>query len=132
MESQRQRLLGERGQKKVNRPELEEKYGYDTKYAMHILRLGEQGVELLETGRITLPMPEKVRGMIMDVRLGKVELNDVLQWAGGLERHLKDLLDDAPIREHPDREYVETWMVDTYFQTWKAREHFVKGKLVWQ
>jgi hypothetical protein len=43
MNAQLQRLLGERGQKGVNRPELVEKYGYDTKYAMHIVRLGLQG-----------------------------------------------------------------------------------------
>ena len=48
---QRERLLGSRGQKRVNRPELVEAHGYDTKYAMHAIRLGYQGIELLETGR---------------------------------------------------------------------------------
>jgi len=45
--AQRQRLLGERGQKDINRPELVAKYGFDTKYAMHMLRLGYQGIELM-------------------------------------------------------------------------------------
>ena len=31
----------------TNRPELVAVHGYDTKYAMHALRLGLQGVELL-------------------------------------------------------------------------------------
>jgi hypothetical protein len=39
----------------TNRPELVAVHGYDTKYAMHALRLGLQGIELLTTGRITLP-----------------------------------------------------------------------------
>src|SRR5205085_1468291 len=43
MQAQRQRLNGERGGKDVNRPELVEKYGFDTKYAMHVVRLGLQG-----------------------------------------------------------------------------------------
>jgi hypothetical protein len=34
----------------VNRAELVEQFGYDTKYAIHTLRLGHQGVEFLETG----------------------------------------------------------------------------------
>jgi hypothetical protein len=34
----------------TNRPELVAVHGYDTKYAMHALRLGLQGVELLTTG----------------------------------------------------------------------------------
>lgn len=41
----------------TNRPELVAEHGYDTKFAMHALRLGAQGVELLTTGRITLPVP---------------------------------------------------------------------------
>jgi RNA repair pathway DNA polymerase beta family len=42
----------------TNRPELVAVHGYDTKYAMHALQVGLQGVELLTTGRITLPVPE--------------------------------------------------------------------------
>ena len=36
---------------RVNRPELIAAHGYDTKYAGHVLRLGYQGIEFLETGR---------------------------------------------------------------------------------
>ena len=43
MQAQRMRLAGERGQKRINRPDLVEQYGYDTKYAMHVLRLGYTG-----------------------------------------------------------------------------------------
>ena len=50
LHGQKERLLGARGQKRVNRPELVEAHGYDTKYAMHAARLGYQGLELLETG----------------------------------------------------------------------------------
>jgi uncharacterized protein len=122
MEAQRQRLLGERGQKKTNRPELEEKYGFDTKYAMHILRLGFQGVELLSTGRLTLPLPENDRKFCFATRNGEVPLQDVLNKAGELERELKDLLDTSPLPEQPDREAVEKWMINKYFYNWKAQE----------
>jgi predicted nucleotidyltransferase len=121
LEAQRQRLLGERGQKKVNRPELEAKHGYDTKYAMHILRLGFQGVELMSTGRLTLPMAEKDRAFAYATRLGEVPLQDVLTRAGELERQIKDLLLDAPIPAEPARDQIETWMISMYFQNWQAR-----------
>jgi uncharacterized protein len=61
LQAQKQRLTGERGQKRIHRPELEAMYGFDTKYAMHMLRLGFQGVELLTTGRLSLPMREPER-----------------------------------------------------------------------
>lgn len=121
LESQRQKLVGERGQKRVNRPDLEEKFGYDTKYAMHMLRLGEQGVELLSTGRVTLPMPDPTRSYLRQVREGRIELNEVLQHAGDLERNLKDLISDGPIRPEPDMPAVQSWMLSTYWETWKSR-----------
>lgn len=122
LESQRQRLLGERGQKRVNRPELEEKFGYDTKYAMHMLRLGYQGVELLSTGRITFPMPEGPRKYTRAVRQGEIPLSDVLSKVGSLEREIKDLLDTSPLSPIPNLGVVEEWMLDTYLMTWKCRD----------
>jgi predicted nucleotidyltransferase len=127
LEAQRQRLMGERGQKKVNRPELEAKFGFDTKYAMHILRLGFQGVELMSTGRVTLPMAETDRAFVYATRLGEVPLQDVLTKAGELERQIKDLLLDAPIPAEPAREAIEAWMVRMYFENWKARAIPSKG-----
>jgi len=37
LSAQKDRLLGERGQMRVHRPELVEPHGYDTKCAMHIV-----------------------------------------------------------------------------------------------
>lgn len=122
MQAQHQRLLGLRGQKRIKRPELEEKYGYDTKYAMHMLRLGYQGVEVLTTGRIQFPMEPESRSFLMMVRRGEVDLQTVQTKAGELEAQLKDLKETAPVQDHPDRPQIETWMQDTYFQAWKARE----------
>lgn len=120
LEAQRQRLLGERGQKKVNRPELEAAYGFDTKYAMHILRLGYQGVELLETGRISMPMQEPIRSRIFSVREGKIPLNDVLTEAGEIERRLKGLLTTSVLPDQPNRDCVREWMTETYYTAWKC------------
>ncbi len=40
------------------RAKLEEKYGYDTKHASHLIRLINEGEELLFNGTITFPRPE--------------------------------------------------------------------------
>ena len=124
LESQRQRLLGERGQKKVNRPELEEKFGYDTKYAMHILRLGFQGVELMTTGKLTIPMQGEEHAFTFAVRNGEVSMQDALTKAGELERQIKDLVIDAPIPAEPAREALENWMTRRYLEAWKSRDKY--------
>src|SRR5215831_16803839 len=109
LQAQKQRLTGERGQKRIHRPELEEMYGFDTKYAMHMLRLGFQGVELLTTGRLSLPMREPERSYLLDVRRGKVSEQACLAKAGELERELADLATAGVLAEEPDERRVEAW-----------------------
>lgn len=118
--AQKQRLLGERGGMDVRRPELVEKYGYDTKYAMHMVRLGMQGVEFLRTGRLTLPMPEPERLWIRSIRVGEVPQQEVLSRAGELEREIKDLIDGpGPIPAKADAEPVWAWVRGVYLEWWK-------------
>jgi hypothetical protein len=121
LEAQRQRLLGERGQKKVNRPELEAKrLRHEVRDAHSAARLSGRRVD--DNGRLTLPMAEQDRAFVYATRLGEVPLQDVLTKAGELERQIKDLLDDAPIPAEPAREALQAWMVRIYFEKWKARE----------
>jgi predicted nucleotidyltransferase len=118
LQAQKQRLTGERGQKRVHRPELDEMYGFDTKYAMHMLRLGFQGVELLRTGSLTLPMREPERSYLRDVRLGRVSEQQCLTRADELERELSDLATASLLPEAPDESRVAGWMVDVYRRRW--------------
>lgn len=118
MQQQRQRLLGERGQMNVKRPELIEAYGYDTKYAAHMLRLGFQGVEYLTSGKLSLPMPEEPRALIRSVRTGELYFNTMLTMAGELEADLKVAIDSSPLPEQPDYATVNWWLANTYEGWW--------------
>lgn len=122
MTAQRQRLVGERGQKRIRRDDLVEKYGYDTKYAMHMLRLGFQGVELLKTGRLCLPLEGDPRDYLIAVRAGNVPLQDVLTRAGELEREVKDLEETSPLPGTPDRDGVNVFLVETYTAVWEKEQ----------
>jgi uncharacterized protein len=115
---QRERLLGTRGQKRVNRPELVEAHGFDTKYAMHAVRLGYQGLELLETGRLTLPMPEPERSRVMAVRLGERSFDDVIAEIDEVEARLQAALERTPLPAEPDRAAVDAFLVDAYRRAW--------------
>lgn len=120
LQAQKQRLTGERGQKRVHRPELEEMYGFDTKYAMHMLRLGLQGVELLTTGRLSLPMREPDRSYLRDVRLGKVSEQACLTRAGELEQELSNLATTSPLPDEPDESRVSDWVINAYRRRWRV------------
>lgn len=115
---------GERGQKRVHRPELEAMYGLDTKYAMHMLRLGFQGVELLTTGRLSLPMQEPGRSFLLDVRRGKVSEQECLVRAGELEQQLTDLAATSPLPPEPDEARVKDWVLSAYGRRWGIAQPF--------
>lgn len=119
LEAQRQKLIGERSQD-VNRKELVEQFGYDTKFAMHMLRLGHQGVEFLESGRLHLPVQEPVRSHLMDVRRGRISITGVLKECADLESRIKDLLNSSPLPLTPDLKSVERFVMDAYEAAWAS------------
>jgi hypothetical protein len=118
MKQQHERLMAIRGQRNVTRPELIERYGYDTKYAGHIIRLGLQGEEILASGRISLPMPAADRQLVVDVRTGKYTLNQVSDMIVDVERRLEVAKDASTLPEQPNRAKVEAWMVEAYLKHW--------------
>ena len=85
---------------------------------MHMLRLGFQGVELLTTGNLSLPMREPERSFLLDVRRGKVSEQDCLTKAGALERELEDLATSSPLVEEPDEQRVQDWVLTAYRKRW--------------
>ena len=54
LESQRRGLLGLRsgGTRNQGRRDIRARYGFDSEFAAHMVRLGIQGVELLSTGTV--------------------------------------------------------------------------------
>ena len=118
MRAQKERLIGTRGQRNVNRPELVEAHGFDTKYAMHVARLGLQGVELLSTGRLTLPMAEPDRSRVMAIRNGEVSLEDALAQIDEIEADLHAAVEQSPLPPEPDYEAVNRFLIEAYRERW--------------
>ena len=117
LSAQRSAMTGQSGAH-TNRPELVAEHGYDTKYAMHALRLGVQGIELLSTGRITLPVPEPDRAHLRAIRRGEVPLDDVVAAIDDAERRLVALRTSSAVAVEPDRGWVDAWLHRSYLAHW--------------
>jgi hypothetical protein len=115
--AQRSAMTGQSGAH-TNRPELVAEHGYDTKFAMHALRLGVQGIELLTTGRITLPVPEPERAYLRSIRRGEVALDEVVAAIDNAERKLLSLRSSSVIPAEPDRGWVDAWLQRSYVEYW--------------
>ncbi|WP_205697674.1 DNA polymerase beta superfamily protein [Conexibacter sp. SYSU D00693] len=117
VDAQRRGLVGERHATRTR--ELSAAHGYDTKYAMHALRIGLQGIELLATGRITLPMPEPHRGRLRAVRAGDVPLDDVLAELDAVTAQLEEATTAGDLPPQGDLRRVDEFLVDAHLTAWR-------------
>lgn len=115
--AQQERMLGLRSQR-TNRPELIEKHGFDSKFAYHMVRLGLQGVELLTTGRITLPIPEPDRTWLRELRRGEHTKDEALDRARDLLDQINRLRETANLPAQADRKRIDEWLTLTYREWW--------------
>lgn len=82
------------------RAELEAKYGYDTKHAMHLFRLLRMGEEILRDGTVQVFRPDAE--WLLSVRHGALSYEQVLAFAADHRARLDSLVAASPLPEAPD------------------------------
>jgi predicted nucleotidyltransferase len=92
------------------RAELERRYGYDTKHAMHLLRLLKMGAEILETGQVRVYRPD--REWLAAVRNGLLAYEELLELAAAYEARLGQLYDRSYLPDEPDAAAAEALVVE--------------------
>lgn len=118
VDAQLGRLLGTRGKgKKGQRPELEQEFGYDTKAAMHAMRLMGEGIELMKTGRITFPRPDK--DWLIAIRKGAWSLDHISSAVNGMIADLKVERDKSSLPDEPDRQRLSKLVTESYLNYWR-------------
>ena len=120
LDAQRRGLIGERHATRTR--ELSSEHGYDTKYAMHALRIGHQGLELVTTGRITLPVPEPERSRLMQVRRGEVPLSDVLTELHDVAGRLEQAVLSSDLPDQPHHAKIDAFLISAYERAWAGEE----------
>jgi hypothetical protein len=108
------RLSGKKGRgKKGQRPELEQKYGYDVKAAIRLLN---ECREIQLSGKITSPRPEK--DLLIRVRTGKYSLDKVLNMASLLFAECAERTSALP--ERIDRQSASEMLTECYMKSWRS------------
>lgn len=95
-------------------------HGYDIKAAMHVIRLLNEGIELMCSGTITLPRPEKE--LLITIRTGNYgSLERMLSLANSLFRDFEEAEAKSGLPEKVDRTRISTLVSDTYLRFWSDR-----------
>ena len=101
-------------------------HGYDTKYAMHCARLGFQCIELLETGKMNLPIEGDPGEWLRDVRYGKVPFDEWWDMVLSLDSSLDMFAQRTDIRPGPDTERIEEFSMLVHQDWWSREPDFSK------
>ncbi len=119
-DDQMKRLLGEKGQKNIHRADLEKQHGYDTKYAMHVIRLYGEAKELMEDGRITLPRPNKDE--LIAIRRGKYKLSEIKELGTQLQAEALRSSENSQLPAQIDRQRISQMVAEAYQEFWATQE----------
>lgn len=79
------------------RAELEARFGYDTKHAMHLIRLMRTGLELVETGELRVRRPDASE--LVSIRDGALTYEELITEARELENRMAAALPSSPLPE---------------------------------
>lgn len=84
------------------RAELETRYGYDCKHAMHLVRLLRMGGEILTTGTMSVYRPD--REELLEIRNGSWEYERLVEWGESKVEELNNIVKDrkSAVPKKPD------------------------------
>jgi hypothetical protein len=95
---------------RVKTPEFE-KIGYDPRFGYNLIRLLDEGVELLDTGGISYPIKGEVREDIVAIREARVSYDELLVMCDKYKARLDEVFKTTKLPEHCDREWLDAWCV---------------------
>jgi len=90
--------------------ELEEKYGFDTKHAAHLVRLFRTCIELLDTGKLNVKRSDAQE--LLAIRDGAWSYNQIVDFADKSNKKLDELYKTSKLPKEPDRITINNWLID--------------------
>lgn len=95
----------------VKRSALEEKFGYDTKHAYHLVRLIRMCREVLTTGEVIVKRPD--REELLTIRNGAWSYEQLIEFAENKEKELNLLYNSTSILpKMPDRDKLDKLCIE--------------------
>ena len=103
-------MIEERLSKVGNRKELITQYGFDTKFASHLIRLLLEGKELLTKGSLQFPLAD--RETLLAIKQGQWSIKDILDYADQLETEIDNLAKHSPLPSRPRLAEIEKFTIE--------------------
>jgi len=101
----------------VARSKLEEEHSFDTKHAMHLVRLLRMGEEALTTGIINVYRPDAAE--LLSIRNGAWTYEEIIKYAEDLDNHIRnDLYTVTNLPKYPDVKLAASLIIQIQEMVW--------------
>ncbi|KQO98838.1 DNA polymerase beta superfamily protein [Leifsonia sp. Leaf264] len=118
MQRQKENVSATKKNRRISRPELIDAHGFDSKFAAHYIRLGHQGLGVLNDGTLHIPLPEDVAESIRAIRRGDRSLDDVLAEGAELEAKIESGMASTSLPQCGDQAWADSWLTRVQLRTW--------------
>ena len=92
------------------RKELEDKYGFDAKHGMHLIRLLKMGCEILEQGKVIVKRPD--RDELLGIRNGKLSYEELIKLAEHYQGRLDVLYEKSSLPKKPQSNKIDKLLIE--------------------
>jgi predicted nucleotidyltransferase len=106
------------------RAELVEKFGYDVKFAYHVVRLAQECEQILMEGDLDL---ERCREMLKVIRKGEWTLEQLEEWFRNKELMLDQLYIDSKLQHKPDYAKLNRLLMVCLESKFGSLDNLMKG-----
>lgn len=89
-----------------------DRFGYDTKNAMHLIRLLTMGIEILDTGNVEVYRPDKE--FLKNIRSGKYTVTEIETAAIYLREELDQSYRLSALPETPNFDKINSWLISAH------------------
>lgn len=104
---------------------LEEHFGYDTKHAMHLVRLLNMGEEILTTGQVHVLRPDAE--LLLDIRAGKWTYEEVVAFAEEKDAAIREVhYKTSDLPKAPDLQVAAKLLLDLQDMCWDGQVNLRK------
>jgi len=103
--------------------EAKKNNGIDWKALSHAARVSIQGLELLNTGKITLPLIGKDANMVRAIKAGEVDYKDVSELLTSLLEELEAIRLTSHLPEEVDKSFTDAMLIELHKGVINANFH---------
>jgi predicted nucleotidyltransferase len=99
------------------RSELEEQHGYDTKHAMHLVRLLRMGFEVLRDEEIIVKRPDAKE--LLEIRGGSLSYEEVVKYAEDMDKQVREVwYKKTNLPKKPNVKYAAQLLMEVQDMVW--------------